>query len=97
MAAWGCEVQWTANPEGNIRGYYVYCGANSGTYDHASSPLWVGNVVRAVYLVASSGTWYFAVAAEDTDGNVSGLSQELTKTAVYRDWPPVGTPRIRIQ
>jgi len=97
MASYGCELWWNANPEANIQGYYVYCGQVSGIYDDASSPRWVGNVLHTAYIVPSAGTWYFAVAAKDTNGNVGGLSQEMAITASYANWVPVGVPVLSLR
>jgi hypothetical protein len=74
--AYGCKITWTANPEPNIVGYRVYCGAASGIYDEVNSPRNT-TLTTMVYLVPSAGTWYLAVAAVDSGGNEGGLSQEV--------------------
>jgi hypothetical protein len=95
--AYACHIQWTVNPEPNIVGYRIYCGATSGIYDASGSPKSVGTVTSAWFVVPTLGTtWYLAVAAVDSDGNVGGLSQEI---AIVSETilAPLGTPVLSVR
>jgi hypothetical protein len=79
--AYGCRITWTANPEPNIVGYRVYCGAASGVYDAAGSPKTVGRVTYSAFNVPALGPWFLAIAAVDDTGKESGLSMEVAVEA----------------
>jgi len=70
-------LQWNANTEPDLAGYYAYHGFVTGIYDP-------GIFVAAPttqYLftnLALGVTHYFAVKAADTSGNLSAFSVEVT-------------------
>ncbi len=69
-------LAWTANQEGDLAGYKVYYGNQSGKY---TANLDVGNVTT--YTVANlpdGNYYYFALTAYNTGGSESGFSQEVS-------------------
>jgi hypothetical protein len=70
-------VTWNANTESDLAGYRVYYGTSSRNYPNSIS---VGKVTSATITGLTVGTtYYIAVKAEDTSGNLSGFSAEVTK------------------
>lgn len=70
-------VSWNANTEADLSGYRVYYGTSSRNYPNSIS---VGKVTSATITGLTVGTtYYIAVKAVDTSGNLSGYSAEVTK------------------
>ncbi|MEP6890825.1 MAG: fibronectin type III domain-containing protein, partial [Nitrospirota bacterium] len=70
-------VSWNANTEADLSGYRVYYGTSSRNYLNSIS---VGKVTSATITGLTVGTtYYIAVKAVDTSGNLSGYSAEVTK------------------
>ncbi len=70
-------VTWNANPESDLSGYRVFYGTSSRNYPNSIS---VGKVTSATINGLTVGTtYYFALKAVDTSGNLSGYSAEVTK------------------
>jgi hypothetical protein len=70
-------VTWNANTESDLAGYRVFYGTSSRNYPNSIS---VGKVTTATINGLTVGTtYYFAVKAVDTSGNLSGYSAEVTK------------------
>ena len=71
-------LTWDPNVESDLAGYKVYVGTAAGTY---GAPVDVGKVTTFEVINLSSGqTYYFAVTAYDTASNVSGYSNEVSKS-----------------
>ena len=77
-------LSWDANSESDLAGYEVHYGEESGNY---SMSLDVGMITpvnnRVSYVLgnlASGKTYYFAVKAYDSSGNVSTTSNEVNKS-----------------
>jgi len=69
-------VSWDANTEPDLKGYKVYYGTASRSYDHVID---VGNVTEyTINNLAAGVTYYFAVTAYDTAFNESDFSQEVS-------------------
>jgi hypothetical protein len=98
------NASWNANPETNIAGYKLSYGSSSGSY---TSTMDVGNVTNAVVQIVAGQTYYFAVQAYNTAGQLSPYSTEVpfplptppaappptpTLTALSPASGPVGTP-----
>ena len=71
------QVTWNPNTEPDLAGYKIYYGTASGVY---GDPIDVGNVTGHVMEITPQhgATYYFALTAYDTSGNVSGYSAEAT-------------------
>jgi Concanavalin A-like lectin/glucanases superfamily/Fibronectin type III domain len=70
-------VSWNANTEADLSGYRVYYGTSSRNYPNSIS---VGKVTSATITGLTVGTtYYIALKAVDTSGNLSGYSAEVTK------------------
>ena len=70
-------VTWNANQESDLSGYRVFYGTSSRNYPNSIS---VGKVTSATISGLTVGTtYYFALKAVDTSGNLSGYSAEVTK------------------
>jgi len=70
-------VIWNANTEADLAGYRVFYGTSSRNYPSSIS---VGKVTSGTISGLTIGTtYYFAVKAVDTSGNLSGYSAEVTK------------------
>ena len=74
MAA-SVKLEWDANTEGDLAGYKVYYGGESGSY---SDTVDVGNVTFFTVTSLSEGLFFFAVTAYDTSGNESDFSNEVS-------------------
>jgi len=71
-------LEWDANQETDLRGYYVYHGNASRTY---GTPIYIeGNNPTHTFTDLPPGTWYFAVTAVNLDWLESGFSNEESTT-----------------
>lgn len=71
-------LTWSANSESDLQGYRVYYGTSNGNY---TTNVDVGNVTSYTVNGLSTGfTYYFAIKAMDTSGNLSGYSNQVTAT-----------------
>jgi len=70
-------LTWDPNLEPDLAGYKVYYGTASGSY---GTPIDVGNKTTYTVTGLGYGTYYFAVKAYDTTGNLSNFSNEASKT-----------------
>ena len=79
-------VEWDANVDSDLAGYIVYRGTSSNNFTDSID---VGNVTS--YLdtnVTYDTTYYYAVAAYDTDGNKSEYSDIIEVTPTVRPETP---------
>jgi len=75
--AGSATVSWQTNKEPDLKGYNVYVGKASRTYD---TPFYVDKAQSShAFANLSEGTYYFCVTAVDLAGNESGFSQEVSK------------------
>jgi hypothetical protein len=71
-------LEWTANTEEDLDGYYIYYGTTSGIYTHVVD---VGNVTEYTFTDLIAGmTYYFVAAAYDTSLNESAYTAEIMYT-----------------
>ena len=71
-------LRWDANKEPDLAGYTVYSGTNAHTYNKSN---YVGNVISNTPTGLIEGlTYFFAVAAKNTSGIESLLSNEISMT-----------------
>ena len=85
LGAQNVELAWNPSPSADVVGYNVYYGTASGNY---FSVINVDNVTEAqISGLADGVTYYFAVAAADSVGNESVLSEEVAYTVPLP--PPV--------
>ncbi len=78
--SWIAPTQRTDDsPLGNLAGYRIYYGNSPDNFSQVVS---VNNAGLTTYVIEnlSEGTWYFAVAAVDSAGTESGLSNNASKT-----------------
>lgn len=69
-------LTWNANTDSDLAGYRVYYGTSSRNYPNSIS---VGKVTSATVSGLTVGTtYYFALKAFDTSGNLSGYSAEVS-------------------
>ena len=81
----GVTISWETNTladgttiDSSVTGYRVYYGTSSRNYPNSIS---VGKVMSSTISGLTKGTkYYIAIKAEDTSGNLSGYSAEVTKT-----------------
>jgi hypothetical protein len=66
---------WNPNPELNIAGYKLSFGTSSGSY---TTTMDVGNVTSKQLQIAVGPTYYFAVQAYNTAGQLSPYSTEVS-------------------
>ncbi|MBI3812622.1 MAG: hypothetical protein HY283_10560 [Nitrospirae bacterium] len=78
-------LTWNPNTEPDLAGYKIYYGTASGSY---GAPIDAGNQTTYTITGLGYGTYYFAVKAYDTTGNLSGSSNEVNKT-LSDTTPPV--------
>jgi hypothetical protein len=71
--------EWDANTESDLKGYRLYAGGETGTYD-PDLTIDVGNVTTYTATGFSDGDWFFAATAYDEDGNESDYSNEVALT-----------------
>jgi hypothetical protein len=82
-------IAWDPNDEPDLKGYKVYYGTASGTYDHIED---VGDVtIYQTPDLAPGYTYYFVVTAYDLALNESAYSDEISK---YIDFPDTDPPDI---
>ncbi|HET6464250.1 MAG TPA: fibronectin type III domain-containing protein, partial [Nitrospiria bacterium] len=78
-------LTWNSNTETDLAGYKVYYGTASRSY---GTPIDVAKQTTYTVSGLAAGTYYFAVKAYDTSGNLSGFSSEVSKT-IPDTTPPV--------
>ncbi len=70
------NLAWDANNETDLAGYILYYGMTSGNY---SNSIDVGNITQHTFIDLQDGvTYYFAITANDINGNESNYSEELS-------------------
>ncbi len=70
-------LTWDPSVSENIAGYRVYVGTASHAY---RSSTYIGNKTSYTVTGLSTGTYFFAVTAVDTDGIESDFSNEISRT-----------------
>ncbi len=90
-------VSWSANSESDLNVYWVYQSESSGFT--ADSSTLIGTTSSTSYTSTSltnGTTYYFKVKADDTSGNLSDVSDEVSKApvAASSSSAPTGTPSI---
>jgi hypothetical protein len=74
-------LTWTANGEPDLAGYKIYVGTASGTYNLPGAPFLIGKVTSYTLSNLPKGqTYFFAMSAQDSAGNESVLSAEVSKS-----------------
>ncbi|MFT7484935.1 MAG: subtilisin family serine protease [Candidatus Paceibacteria bacterium] len=73
------SLDWNDNGEGDLAGYHVYRSTSSGGGYSDISGL-IGASAYADNAVTNGTTYYYVVSAEDTSGNESGDSGEVSAT-----------------
>lgn len=76
-------VSWNANTEADLRGYRVYFGTSSGTYQQVrGAGLDAGrSTTFTISNLRAGATYYIAVTGYDTAGNESAFSGEVSGAA----------------
>lgn len=78
-----CTITWTPNSEADLAGYRVYAAPISGGYQKGNPALDVPkgqSTAKCSSLnLPSPSTYFFAVTAYDTTGNVSNFSNEVSR------------------
>ena len=69
-------LAWDASPSSNVTRYKVYSGNGSRTY---GTSITIGNQTTYAISGLTTGTYYFAVTALDSDGNESDYSNEISQ------------------
>jgi len=86
-------VDWSANSENDIIGYYVYWGLNSGNYTDSN---FVSNLTDTLSGLLTDSTYYITVRAIDDDGHRSIISNEFTGVPSIKPSIPKGFSAIPI-
>jgi Zn-dependent M28 family amino/carboxypeptidase len=68
-------VDWSANSEVDIIGYYVYWGLSSGNYPDSNFVSILTDTLSGLF---TDSTYYITVRAIDDDGHLSVISNEFT-------------------
>jgi hypothetical protein len=90
LSANDIKLRWQANVEPDLKGYNIYCGTQSRSYD---PPIPIGNATEYLFTNLQAGKAYFvAVTAVDNVGNESGYSSEITITIPESDSATIETP-----
>jgi hypothetical protein len=76
LMATDISLAWDSSVSPGIAGYKVYVGNSSGTY---GAPITTGNQTSFTVTGLTSGTYYFAVTAFDSQGNESDFSNEVSQ------------------
>jgi len=89
--AWGEETVWlswdTADPSEGVIAYQVYYGTTSSNYTFSDTSYYPnGDLIPGLIL---GQTYYFVVAAVNTNGQVSALSQEISYTVPVPPQPVI--------
>lgn len=73
---------WDAVNVADLGGYRLYQSTVTGTYNKATGKVCdVGKTINTCTVTGlADGTYYFVATAYDTNGNESGLSNEVNKT-----------------
>lgn len=80
------KIEWDANTESDLAGYIIYKGT---VKNHFTDSIDVGNKTSYVDTnVKYDSTYYYAVAAYDSDGNKSQLSDIIEITPTVRPAAP---------
>ncbi len=69
------RISWDANSEPDLSGYYLYHGTQPGVY---TDKIWLGNVASYDLEIPDLTDHFFAISAEDTAGNESARSAEVS-------------------
>lgn len=87
-------VSWNTNATNeNIDHYLVYYGTVSGVYDGAGSPINAGNVGNfSVTGLTGGTTYYFTVAAVDSNGDEGGIYNNEVSAAPLSSVVTITTP-----
>ena len=81
-------IEWDANVDSDLAGYVLYRGKSM---DNFTDSIDVGNVTSYIDTnVINDTTYYYAVAAYDLDGNISGYSEIIEATPTVRPETPTG-------
>ncbi|RKX70714.1 hypothetical protein DRP43_03120 [candidate division TA06 bacterium] len=86
-------VDWSANSEVDIIGYYVYWGLNSGNYQDSN---FVSTLTDTISGLLEDSTYYITVRAIDDDGHLSIISNEFTGVPSIEPSIPKGFSAIPI-
>jgi subtilisin family serine protease len=73
------SLDWNDNGEGDLAGYRVYRSTTSGSGYSGLSGL-IGSSAYVDNTVTNGTTYYYVVTAEDTSGNESGNSSQVSAT-----------------
>ena len=71
------KISWDPNPEGDVKGYCLYWGTNSGTYDRVFYSDGRTKAVDTLTGIYPGATYYLSVRAQDNDGHLSIKALEL--------------------
>ena len=86
------HLSWHANTEEDVVKYLVHYGTTSGTYDHTADAGLSLSYVSP--LLTRNETYYFALTATDTVGNISGYSTEVSIFIPEPDHNAPAVPQI---
>jgi hypothetical protein len=86
-------VDWSANSESDIIGYYVYWGLRSGDYPDSN---FVTILTDTLSGLLTDSTYYITVRAIDDDGHLSIISNEFTGVPGIEPIVPKGFAAIPI-
>lgn len=93
MAAQATEVSfiWDLNSENDIHAYRLYQSQNSGNFPSGwTMAAYIYHPQNMVTIDVQTGTWYWVLTAQDSEGLQSGPSNEVTAVVSHDD--PVNQP-----
>jgi hypothetical protein len=83
-------ISWLPNEENDLAGYLIYYGKTQGGPYTESSPFIPETETEYTIEGLGGGTWYFVMIAQDSAGNQSGFSEEVSARIVKgMPWLPL--------
>ena len=84
-------IHWHANSETDFKKYYIYRGTSPNTTTIVDSTTNILDTLKTYSGLTNYTTYYFRIAAADTNSNVSSFSNEVTVTPYDQTAPAAPT------
>ena len=84
-------IRWQANSETDFKQYYIYGGTSPNPTAIVDSTTNIYDTLKTYGGLTNYSTYYFRIAAADTNGNISSFSNEVAVTPVDQTAPAAPT------